>query len=773
MYVYAYTYEDMFFYMTSSSEGSFASRLRLVVSVTMATAAASAVASGIVSSPRFRTWPITAVKSLEPMLQQMGLKVSADAIDGTSASEGGAGCHFSDALVSVGAAGRGGTGSFVSSNGLILTNWHVAYDAVRQASLQGSQDYVRDGFVAKSLKEELQGPNYEVWITKSCRDVSLEVTKVIGSEPDPLKRANRVRDVMQEIAQAAQQDNPAEGASGDGKRCDVQEMLPNESYVLFTYERIKDVRIVYVPPKSLGNFGGDTDNFEWPRHTADFTLLRAYVGSDGKAAEYSDDNVPYRPKSFLKVQQQGAAEGDFIFLLGFPGQTMRYAPTSRLRYSDEVAVPKMVSDFARKLQLIAQYETDSEEAALKLGNSKKGLANEYKRSQGKLVMMRKLGLMQERSQEEEALCAKAGQEAKKALDRLAAIYDELRAMESVSTALEACRGIYCGSALLAVGHSLHEYLVIECPKPDGKREAAYRQRNLPFLAQRLAKRLGEMHHPHEVALIRDALTTLEKAPELKAAFAEVMKDFGGEGCLSKMESIVDRSKLRSLGDAELKAVFAQDGSESNKDRKMSLLEDPFVKCAASLWETYVGDRDRSKALLSERDALFAKLLELQREYSDGEVMYPDCNGSLRLSAGFVEGYEAADAVLCKPRTTLAGLLDKAMEAKLSMDEGRMAEFSCPHRLYDLLSSPGAKSREVPVCLLYSTDTVGGNSGSPVMNSNGELVGINFDRQRQGLMNEFKWSKDYSRSMGVDVRYMLWLMGDYDGATNLVQEMLQG
>ena len=742
-----------------------------IAAVTMATAAAvSTVASGVASSPRFRTWPITAVKSLEPMLQKMGLKVSADAIDGTSSSAGGS--HFSDALVSVGAAGRGGTGSFVSSHGLILTNWHVAYDAVRQASLQCSQDYVRDGFVAKSLKEELQGPNYEVWITKSCKDVSDEVTKVIGSEQDPLKRANRVRDVMQEIAQAAQQQDDSSGSGG--KRCDVQEMLPNESYVLFTYERIRDVRIVYVPPKSLGNFGGDTDNFEWPRHTADFTLLRAYVGLDGKAAEYSAENVPYKPKSFLKVQKQGASEGDFIFLLGFPGHTMRYAPTSRLRYSDEVAVPNMVSDFARKLQLIAQYEKDSDEAALKLGNSKKGLANEYKRSQGKLVMMRKLGLMQERSEEEKALCAKAGPKAKEAFDRLAEIYDELRAMESVSNALEACRGIYCGSALLAVGHSMHEYLVVESPKPDGERESSYRQRNLPFLAQRLAKRLGEMHEPHEVALINDALSTLEKTPELKATFAEVMKPFGFEGTSSNMGSTVQKSELQALRDAELlKAIFAEDVNATTKDQQMKLLQDPFVKCAAALWKTYASNRDRSKALLSERDALFAKLLELQREHSDGEIMYPDCNGSLRLSAGFVEGYEAADAVFCKPQTTLAGLFDKAVEAKLSKDQERMEEFSCPDRLYDLLSSSGSTSKEVPVCLLYSTDTVGGNSGSPVMNAQGELVGINFDRQRHGLMNEFKWSKDYSRSMGVDVRYMLWLMGDYDGAANLVQEMLEG
>ena len=192
-------------------------------------------------------------------------------------------------------------------------------------------------------------------------------------------------------------------------------MLPNESYVLFTYERLRDVRIVYVPPKSLGNFGGDTDNFEWPRHTADFTLLRAYVAKDGSAAEYSPDNVPYVSDARLRVQAKGAEDGDMVFLLGFPGRTMRYAPTSRLQYSDKVAVPHMVKDFTRKLQLIDKYEGDSPKAALKLGTSQKGLANELKRSKGKLVMMRKLGLLQERKAEEEELHGKAP-EAQRALD---------------------------------------------------------------------------------------------------------------------------------------------------------------------------------------------------------------------------------------------------------------------------------------------------------------------------------------------------------------------
>ena len=744
------------------------------------------LAASMSSFTRFRTWPITAVRSLEPELRQMGLRIPAESIDGTSSRDESdvtlgpspdaasfidgtsknmdRPSHLSDALVSVGAAGRGGTGSFISSQGLILTNWHVAYDAVRQASLLSENDYVKNGFVSKNRREEIQTKNYEVWITKSCVDVSGEVLMVIESEEnkDPLKRANRVRDVMQEIAQNAQKKS--------GHRCDVQEMLPNESYVLFTYERIKDVRIVYVPPKSLGNFGGDSDNFEWPRHTADFTLLRAYVSPEGDAAEYSPKNVPYQPKAFLKTQKNGAQEGDFVFLLGFPGSTMRYAPSSRLLYSNDVAVPNMVKDFSRKLQLISEYESDSAEAALKLGSSKKGLANELKRSRGKLVMMQKLKLIQERKTDEVELCAKAS-DAEEALKKLSQIYDDFRQMDAMSLALEACRGIYAGSALLAAGHALHEYLAKEKNKPDNEREAAYRERNLPFLSKRLAKRIGDIHVPHEAALIRDAIQKLssKSSPELNTLHEQMTEICGGSG--NDLESMIISSPLKDLDDGEKLQTLLVEG---NDETQSTILKDPFVRCASILWDTFEKERDRSKALLSERDALFAELLHLQRLSSGEGTMYPDCNGSLRLSAGHVEGYQAADAVECKPQTTLAGLLDKVTEARLSgAHESENGEFSCPENLYQMLSSGDdvESIQKVPVCLLYSTDTVGGNSGSPVMNAKGELVGINFDRQRQGLMNEFKWSRDYSRSIGVDVRYMLWLIGEYDGASNLVDEML--
>lgn len=418
---------------------------------------------------RFRTFPISEALALEPELQRMGLKVPASQIDGTSA---GTGKCLSDAMVSVGPAGRGGTGSFVSADGLIITNHHVAADAVRQASTP-EHDYLEDGFVARSRDQELAGPDYEVWITRSCEDVSAQVLEVAQSEADPLLRANKVRDRKQTIAR----EREAAANSAASMRCDVMEMFANKTYTLFTYERLRDsaprypppcppaalpasrlsrraaaVRIVYVPPHSLGNFGGDEDNFEWPRHSADFTLLRAYVAPDGSASEPSAANVPYQPTSFIRLGAEGAQPGDFVFLLGFPGHTMRYAPACRLAYADEVAVPGDLADFGVKLRLISAHRTASREVALKLEGARRSLANEQKRSAGKRLMMRKLALVDERRAEEAALVAAAA-EAAAPLAKLDAVYTSLRAAAPLDHALEALRGVYHGSALLAVSHA--------------------------------------------------------------------------------------------------------------------------------------------------------------------------------------------------------------------------------------------------------------------------------------------------------------------------------
>ena len=346
--------------------------------------------------------------------------------------------------------------------------------------------------------------------------------------------------------------------------------------------------------------------------------------------------------------------------------------------------------------------------------------------------------------------------------------------------LDQLGGIYHGSTLLAASRALHE-AAIEIALPDAERETPYRERNLPFLVQRLAARLRALHPPHEAALLRRAADAVDDADDADGLDADADADADaapegpglGAGLAATAGPLLRRVAAEldafweegaalgaeyRLGTVELSALL-EAGAEAGaalgemlrgvRPRPATALSE----VAEAVYPRYKRDADETKAALSERDELLARLLALQQAHAaGGEKLYPDANGCLRFSAGLVEGYTAADAVQHTPATTLAGLIDKHAERAIASG-GTLAEddeFACPERLAALCASDPAV-RSTPVCLLYSTDTVGGNSGSPVLNADGGLVGINFDRQRLGLMNEFKWSAEYSRSIGVDVR----------------------
>ncbi len=307
---------------------------------------------------RFRFWPVTEVASLETTLHAMGLRLPASSIDGTATNHHLQGGALADAVCTVG----GATGSFISSDGLILTNHHVAVHAIRAAS-SAEHDYLRDGFVARTRADELPAPQLEVSIRHSSVDVSAAVLEAAGSEADPAARARKLRARAQSLARAAQ-------AAAPGLRtcCEVHALWPGRTYILVRYERLRDVRIVYVPPMALASFGDEEDSFEWPRHAADFALLRAYVAPDGAPAPaapetvpcegeamhasahdgaipcmHAGGNVPCSPRHWLRPSPQGVRPGAFVLLLGFPGRTERYAPSSQLAYTAEVAIPERVS----------------------------------------------------------------------------------------------------------------------------------------------------------------------------------------------------------------------------------------------------------------------------------------------------------------------------------------------------------------------------------------------------------------------------------------------
>lgn len=366
-------------------------------------------------------------------------------------------------------------------------------------------DYARHGFAAASRADELAGPDYEARITRSSVDVSARVlAATTAGELDPGQQSAALRAVMKQI----EAETEAALAGSPSLRCELVEMWPFRSYTLFTYEILRDVRVVYVPPGELAEFGGDIDNFEWPRHKADFTLLRAYVAPDGSSAEPSPDNVPYKPTAHLGINPAGASAGDFVFLLGYPGNTMRYAPSCRLAFADEVAVPAQVKDFGRKLDLIKEHAT-TRAYTLKLMTARRRLANEWKRCSGKRMMMRKLALLDERRAEETALVA-AVPEAAAVLRGLEEVYAGFRARAELSQALDALRGAYFGSTTLYAAYTLHQ-ASIQMALPDAERRPGFQAKNHGYLLRAFGKRVGDVVPELELALLKDAVETARAA----------------------------------------------------------------------------------------------------------------------------------------------------------------------------------------------------------------------------------------------------------------------
>ena len=658
----------------------------------------------------------------------MGLRVAASQIDGTGTGKGGC---LSDALVSVGPAGHGGTGSFVSADGLIITNHHVAHDAVRRASTPDN-DLLRDGFVARSRADEVRAPGYEVWITTACDDVSAEVLAAVDGTPSrsraPTPSATEGGDARAREAAAAVAE-PCGGAAVQGAG-DVGAQNLHALHAAAHPRRPPRVRAAAL-------FGRVWRRRRQLRVAAACGRLRAVAGDvapDGAAAEPDDANVAYAPSRHLPIAREGAAEGDFVFLLGFPGSTMRYAPACRLAFSDEVAVPSLIDDFAAKIELIDEFTADGDRAAaLKLASARKSLANEHKRSSGKRVMMRRLDLLRERRAEEAKLC-EAAPEAAALLSRLADVYSALRDAEPKAAALEGLRGVYHGSSLLSVAHALHEG-AYEAVKPDDEREAAYRARNLPFLAARLATRLADLHPPHEAALVRRAAS----APQY-AQCAPVRALDAAADLLAKGRAV----PTATLGAEEISNIL---------HGKALPPDDAFGRCAAAVFADYRERRDAERALLSERDELLAKLLELQRTHaSANEKFYPDANGCLRLSAGHVEGYAAADnrthrsppSASPRRRRRRRRRPRAAAATPTAAATGGAGEYSAPARLLALCEAAPRAVGSIPVNLLYSTDTVGGNSGCPSSTPTA-ASSRSTSTPGQGLMNEYVGRRSRARS----------------------------
>ncbi len=640
---------------------------------------------------------------------------------------------------------NGCTGSFVSPRGLIITNHHCAYRAIQSSSSTGN-DYLRDGFQAKSLVDEIPAKGYTVRITESFRDISDQVLSAVTPEMSYTERTKAIEQRQKELEKTAEKEHA-------GQRAEVAEMFAGKTYVLFLYTYIKDVRLVLAPPASVGNFGGEVDNWEWPRHTGDFSFMRAYVAPDGSTAEFSKENVPYRPKRFIQVEQRGVDEGDFVMLLGYPGRTARHKTASFLQYEQHVRLPYVVDLYQWQIDQMRQAGKGDRAISLKHSSRMKSLANVEKRSRGQLKGLVRKDIVATRAASEAGLQAFIDADDKRRakygtlLKDIAAVYAE---MESNKHEMD-IQSIRSASQLMYFAFTIYD-CAIERQKADVERETPYMDRNIDLTHRRLMLAVKDFHAPTDRLILKGMLTRVRSGGDKIKSIADQ---------LPSEDSLADLYAKTSLSDPE----FTQSCLEKTPEQLMAM-NDPALSVIIRLYPTYLELREQSKSREGELNQLYGQLVTVKQQYLKREFV-PDANATLRLTYGHIKGYSPEDAVYKSPITTLGGAVAKATGVEPFVLPQSVID---KHAQRDFGKFMHAKLRDVPTAILYDTDTTGGNSGSPILNDEGRLVGVNFDRAFEATINDFAWNESYSRSIGVDIRYALWLTGHVFGANDLLTEM---
>jgi hypothetical protein len=687
-------------------------------------------------------WPVSEIPKLD--LRTKGLEMTPEDI-------------FSPDRASLifGIVSLGATGSFVSPEGLMITNHHVAFGAAQAASTP-ERNYIRDGFLARTRAEEVEAKGMTARITESFEDVSPRVLAAAKPGLPPAERRRAVERRMKEIVAEAEKKHP-------GKRAEVAEMFAGKSYVLFLYTYLRDIRLVYVPPRSIGEFGGEEDNWMWPRHTGDFSFLRAYTGPEGEPADISPRNIPFRPRRFLQVAAGGAAENDFVFLLGYPGRTSRHAFADYLAYEEDVRMPYVADWYAWQIGLLEKRGEEDPALALRHSARIKGLANTMKNFRGKLQGMKRLGLVAAKREEEKVLQTFIEADpARKAasgglLAKATAVYADMRRDASYRFVLNYLRS-HVG--LLSFASTVHE-AAVERGKPDLEREPAYMDRNFPQTRKRLELGLQNFDEGADRAILKELLLRAARLPE-KDRFTPLASVFAAPD----LEKAVDATIAGLYGGSKLADAAILSKALGLSPEELTKLRDPALELAAFLYPLSKEIRKREDGWAGTLDPLAAELIDLKAA-RQARAFVPDANNTLRLTYGRVKGYRPRDAVFYGPFTTLDGVAEKTT--------GR-EPFDTPPALLALRRAGDfgrykpAGFPSVPTCLLYDTDTTGGNSGSPVLNARGELVGVNFDRTYEATINDYAWNADYSRSIGVDIRYVLWVTEKFAGADFLLKEM---
>ncbi len=675
-------------------------------------------------------------KATEAEMKEMGSRLSAKDIYNPEAPS------VNDAVIQF---NGGCTGEIVSPQGLIFTNHHCGYGAI-QAHSTFEHNYIKDGFWAKELKDELPNPGMYVTFVRKIQEVTDEVLKGVKDNMDEAIKKNIIKKNISQLKKTFPREKWQE--------VDIRPFYDGNKYFAFVVENYKDIRLVGAPPSSIGKFGADTDNWMWPRHTGDFSIFRIYADKNNRPAEYSPDNVPYKTDAYFKISLKGAQPGEFFMVYGFPGRTQEYLPSVAVEQKVNIINPARIEIREKTLKEMDRFMQKNDTVKLKYTAKYARIANYWKKWIGETQGIKKSGAIEKKKEFEKKFLDNVQE---KNLDEsYQNIFNEFDDLYRQITAPELARNyfietFYLNTDLLKRALQLYnlEYLY------ETKGKEAYKKS-----AKKVSGRIQSTFTNYDPVVDKEIFKSLmnlykEKMPEKYLNPVLKEKDINGFADQIYSSSILNnQEKLEKL-------------LKKNPRKFIKIIDDdPAYVFAKKLIEDYYNK------IAPDYSALREKINKVQKKYVTGIIRTsnklpdPDANGTLRISYGVIEGYEPRDAVYYFPISHLKGVMEKYIPGDY--------EFDVPEKLIELYKkkdyAPYSTSGKMPVDFLGSAHTTGGNSGSPAINKEGELIGINFDRVWEGTMSDLYYDKKISRNIMVDIRYILFIIDKFANAHRLINEL---
>ena len=650
--------------------------------------------------------------------------------------------------------GGGCTGEIVSKEGLIFTNHHCGYSAIAAAS-SVDHNYLRDGFWSKSKAEEIYAPGVHAQFLIKILDVTDKVNEKIKDIP-AIELTQKLPAILNEMG--------AKETEGTGYEGRVASMFKANQFFLFVYERYKDVRLVGTPPESIGKFGGDTDNWEWPRHTGDFSIFRVYTNKEGKASDYAADNIPLKSKYSLPVSIKGVKDGDYTMIYGYPGGTNRYETSFGVKLKTDVENPSLVGLRDVRLKYMLEEMKKNPAVKLQLAGNYAGIANYWKFFDGETKQLLKFKTFEEKQANEAAFLAlvKGKPEYENLFNEYEKIYKAWRPYAKQRVYMT--EGIF-GSPLIAFASSLQKLDAI-LSKKDVTKEDIKKAVDVAKTAQ-LAFINGEnvTSDKNILAFVTQAYFTDIDASQHPTEFYNMINAKFGD---LKSKSTYEAYSNFVFNNSAFLTSAKWDAFISNIDTA-SLHKDPAFLMANAFNVNFNTKYAKLFADFNAQNFVLGKsYLKGVLETSKGKKLYPDANFTMRVSFGNVKSYSPRDAVKYSHVCTLNGILEKYKPNDY--------EYDAPIKLIELAKAKDygqyadADAKDIVVSFISSNDITGGNSGSPVMNAKGELIGLAFDGNYEALSHKIKFDKDLNRTINLDVRYLLWVVEKLGGATNIIAEL---